>query len=84
MYEIFAPLDDKEPLPRELLIEARRHRELGRREVAGLLWLPALAALLYVASLTDMSAAVGLGLAALLLLGLIVFAVSGERRRRLK
>jgi hypothetical protein len=81
MYEIFAPLDDKEPLPRELLIEARRHRELGRREVAGLLWLPALAALLYVASLTDMSPTLGFSILLLVLVGLIVFAISGERDR---
>lgn len=78
MYTIFAPLDDDEPLPRELLIEARRHRGLGRREVAGLLWLPGLAAVLYLAALTNMSPVVGLALVLFLLLGLIVFAVSDK------
>jgi hypothetical protein len=81
MYEIFAPLDDKEPLPRELLNERRRYRGLGRRELAGCLWLPALAALLYVAGLTNMSPTVGLAVIVLLLVGLAVFAVSGERGR---
>ena len=42
MYEIFAPLDADERLPRELLLEGRRFRSVGRRELAGLLWLPAL------------------------------------------
>ncbi|MGH7761126.1 MAG: hypothetical protein ACREOY_06885 [Candidatus Dormibacteraceae bacterium] len=42
MYAIFAPLDAEERLPRELILEARRHKTLGRRELAGALWLPAL------------------------------------------
>jgi hypothetical protein len=42
MYSIFAPLDADERLPRELILEARRHKTLGRRELAGALWLPAL------------------------------------------
>jgi hypothetical protein len=42
LYEIFAPLDPDERLPRELLFEERRFRSVGRREAAGLLWLPVL------------------------------------------
>ena len=34
MYSIFAPLDADERLPRELLMEARRAKQLGRRELA--------------------------------------------------
>ena len=46
MYAIFAPLDPNERLPRELILEGRRHRTLGRRELAGALWLPVLFSLL--------------------------------------
>ncbi len=42
MYSIFAPLDANERLPRELILEGRRYSTLGRRELAGALWLPAL------------------------------------------
>ena len=81
MYTIFAPLDANEPLPRELVMEARRHRGLGRRELAGALWLPGLAGVLYLAQLANMSALVALAVIAALLLSLIVFAISGERER---
>jgi hypothetical protein len=50
MYSIFAPLDANERLPRELIIEGRRHRTLGRRELAGALWLPAIFLILAIAS----------------------------------
>jgi hypothetical protein len=44
MYSIFHPLDPNEPLPRELLLEGRRHRLMDIRhlEIAGALYLPAL------------------------------------------
>ena len=45
MYSIFAPLDPNERLPRELLLESRRYRWLGRRIrlwVAAVLYLPAI------------------------------------------
>ena len=41
MYAIFAPLDSNERLPRELILEGRRHTTLGRLELPGALWLPA-------------------------------------------
>lgn len=82
MYSIFAPLDANEPLPRELLIANRRHRTLGRRELAGALWLPALVAVLFLADWTRLNGTIVLGMIGLLLLGLIVFAISGERKRR--
>ena len=68
METIFAPLDDNEPLPRELIQEARRYRALGRRELAGALWLPVFAAVLVLAVL------------AILLIGFVAFAMSGERK----
>ncbi len=81
MYTIFAPLDDNEPLPRELLMEARRHRGLGRRELAGVLWLPTVVAVLYLAGLAHMSGVAVLAVIAALLLGFVIFAISGERQR---
>jgi hypothetical protein len=50
MYSIFAPLDANERLPRELIIEGKRHRTLGRRELAGALWLPTILLILAIAS----------------------------------
>jgi hypothetical protein len=42
MYSIFAPNDANERVPRELILEGRRYSTLGRSELAGALWLPAL------------------------------------------
>ena len=46
MYSIFAPLDPAERLPRELILERPPcffwGIRLGRRHVAGILWVPAL------------------------------------------
>ena len=50
MYSIFAPLDANERLPRELIIEGKRHRTLGRRELAGALWLPTILLIFAIAS----------------------------------
>jgi hypothetical protein len=50
MYSIFAPLDADERLPRELILEGRRHRIIGRRELAGALWLPSLFLIVVIAS----------------------------------
>lgn len=84
METIFAPLDPNESLPRELLKDARRYRSLGRRELAGALWLPALGAVLFLAGWTNVSGLMLLGVVALLLLGFVVFALSGDRKGSLK
>ena len=55
---------------------------MGRRELAGALWLPALAAVMVLASWSGVHGLIVLGFIALLLLGFIVFAVSGERKTR--
>ena len=81
MEMIFAPLDANEPLPRELLKDARRYKTLGRRELAGALWLPALVAVLFLAAWSDVGTTMTLGAVGLLLLGFVGFAVTGERRR---
>lgn len=96
METIFAPLDPDERLPRELLQErptggalflglvGRRYGRLGRRELAGVLWLPALAALITLAAFVHVSGLVVLGVVVLMLVGFVVFAISGEREQRLK
>jgi hypothetical protein len=50
MYSIFAPLDANERLPRELIMEGKRHRTVGGRELAVALWLPAVFLILTIAS----------------------------------
>ncbi len=50
MYSIFAPLNAEERLPRELILEGKRHKIVGRRELAGALWLPTLFLIVAVAS----------------------------------
>ena len=84
MYSIFAPLDADEPLPRELVKEGRLYRTLGRRELAGALWLPAMATVLVLASWGGIRGIVVLCIIALVLLGFVVFVVSGERKAPLK
>jgi hypothetical protein len=78
MYTIFAPLDSNEPLPRELLKDARRYRTVGRRELAGALWLPALAALLILSAWSGIHGLPALALIVLLLLAFVGFALSGK------
>jgi hypothetical protein len=73
MYSIFAPLDAEERLPRELILEAKRHRTLGRRELAGALWLPALFLILALISWAGVGAATSFGLVGLLYGGFWVF-----------
>ncbi|TMD91180.1 MAG: hypothetical protein E6I73_04790 [Chloroflexi bacterium] len=81
MYTIFSPLDANEQLPRELLMDARRHRVLGRRELAGVLWLPALVVAVFLAGVVNVSGVAFLAVAGALLLGFVVFAISGGRGR---
>jgi hypothetical protein len=80
MDSIFAPLDANEPLPRELLKDARRYKTLGRWELAGALWLPALVVVLFLGAWSDVGTPMALGAVGLLLLGFVVFAITGRRR----
>jgi hypothetical protein len=79
MYEIFAPLDADERLPRELLLEGRRFRSLGRREAAGVLWLPSMLLSLTAVTWMGGSGPAAIGLTIAVLVGLVVFAQSGKR-----
>ncbi|HEV1992585.1 MAG TPA: hypothetical protein VGR34_06955 [Candidatus Dormibacteraeota bacterium] len=60
MYTIFAPLDAEEQLPRELVLEGKRHKAIGRRELAGALWLPALFLILFFAGSNKLDAVAAL------------------------
>jgi hypothetical protein len=80
MYAIFAPLDPNERLPRELLIEQRRFRTVGRREVAGLLWLPAL--LLTITAVGWMGAPAAIAVGAVVILSSLLYLQSGKQKTR--
>jgi hypothetical protein len=79
MYEIFAPLDADERLPRELLLEGRRFRSVGRRELAGFMWLPALMVSWAAVSRLGGGAPAAIGAAAAVLAALGLLAKSGKR-----
>ena len=79
MYSIFAPLDVNERLPRELLLESRRYRLIGRPEVAGLLWLPALFIVLMAMGWLNAGTLIALGVISLLFAAFCVYARSGKR-----
>jgi hypothetical protein len=82
MYSIFAPLDADEPLPRELVLAARRHRTLGRWELAGAVWLPILFLILLVAGWLKPPAIAVLVAIALTFFGLLGYALAGTHLRR--
>ncbi len=79
MYSAFAPLDSDEPLPRELVMDARRYRSWGRPEVAGLLWIPALACTLFLVTWAGGSGKSAAAAVAALLGAMLLFARSGRR-----
>ena len=79
MYAIFAPLDPDERLPRELILESKRHRMLGRWELAGALWLPALFLILFLAGWGKLDAAAAVAVIATVFVGLWAFALLGDR-----
>jgi len=78
MYSAFAPLDSDEPLPCELLMEARRYRPWGRPEVAGLLWIPSLAGTLFIVTWVGGSGMLAAAGVAALLGAMLMFARSGR------
>ena len=85
MYTIFRPLDVNEQLPREQLLAARRFRSLGRWELAGAIWLPLFVTILTLDQWGDVPASIGLSAIVLAFVGLLAFALRGERiLKRLK
>jgi len=79
IYSIFAPLDADERLPRELILEARRHKTLGRRELAGALWLPALFLIVVLVSWARVSGATAFAVIGVLYGGFWAFVLAGGR-----
>ena len=81
MYSIFAPLDPDERLPRELLLEGKRGPSVGRRELAGILWLPALCLVLLISAWAKLDALSAFAMIGAAFAGLFAFAMSGESHR---
>jgi Flp pilus assembly protein TadB len=79
MYSIFAPLDADERLPRELILEARRHKTLGRRELAGALWLPAVFLIVALIAWAGVSTLVAFSVVGLMYAGFWAFILFGDR-----
>ena len=78
IYQAFKPLDPDERLPREMLLQERRQRVWGRREVAGLAWLPSLMLVWVLVGWAGGSFGWALAGSGVLLAALVVFARSGE------
>ncbi len=79
LYEVFAPLDADERLPRELLMVPRREAGVSRRHVAGLLWPLAFLATLGIVVWAGGSVPAALAAVALLFGAFWLYARSGRR-----
>jgi len=92
MHPIFAPMDPNERLPRELIDEGPPPRRMsllastydqpGRKELAAVIWLPAVVLILVAARLGWLNALMTMGTLGLLAIGLIGLALSSPRKRR--
>jgi hypothetical protein len=82
MYSIFHPLDTQERLPRELLLEGKRHRrfDIRRLELAGALYLPALMVALIVMGSMKINPVLAFAVAGLMLAGFFGYVVSAKYR----
>lgn len=82
MYSTFHPLDVNERLPRELILEGRRHWWIGIRqlELAGYLYLPSLVLLIVVMASVGLNPLLAFGVAGLGLLSFFVYSVAARYR----
>src|ERR1700686_524303 len=82
LYSIFHPLDASERLPRELILEGKRHRlmDIRRLELAGALYLPALMLAVVVMGSVGVNPLIAFGVAGLLLVGFLLYALSWKNR----
>jgi hypothetical protein len=81
MYSIFSPLDPNERLPRELLLESRRYRWLGRRIrlwLAGVLYLPAIMLAVIALGAMHVDPIVSFAVAGAMLAGFYVYAIMAK------
>ncbi len=78
MYSIFQPLDPDERLPRELILEGRRHRliEIRHLEIAGALYLPALIVAILVMGAVHLNPLLAFAVAGVLFMAFFGFVVS--------
>ena len=82
MYSIFHPLDPDERLPRELILEGKRHRliELRFMQLLGFIYLPALVLGVVVMASIGVKPLMAFGLVGVLFLGLLVYVIAGRYR----
>jgi len=79
MYSIFHPLDPNERLPRELMLEGRRHRLFEVKSLltwVGVLYLPVLILTVVILGSLNINATIAVGVAGLALLGVYVFVLA--------
>jgi hypothetical protein len=81
MYSIFHPLDTDERLPRELILEGKRHLmiDIRRLELAGALYLPSLMLAVIVMGSFGVNPLVAFGVAGLMFAGFLIYAISVRR-----
>ena len=82
MYSIFHPLDPNERLPRELILEGRRHRLLEIRTLlgwVGALYLPAVLLVVVILGSLNVNAVIAFGIAGLALIGVYVYVATAKR-----
>ncbi len=82
MYSIFHPLDPDERLPRELILEGKRHRFFGLRfmELLGFVYLPALVLGVVVMASLGIKPVVAFAIVGLLVLGFFVYVLIARYR----
>ena len=82
MYSIFHPLDAGERLPRELILEGRRHRflELRWMELLGFVYLPALVLGVVVMASHGVSPPLAFGVAGVVFAGFFLFVLKAKYR----
>jgi hypothetical protein len=80
---VFPPLDDRERLPRELMLEGERQRRFERRRylrAAGVLYLPLLVLVVIVLMSLGVKPVIAFGVAGALLAGVYVYTLAVPNR----
>jgi hypothetical protein len=82
MYSIFHPLDVNERLPRELVLEGKRHRllEIRHLEIAAVLYLPALMIFVIAVGSFHLNPLLAFAVAGLALVGFLVYTLAARLR----
>ena len=83
MYSIFHPLDPNERLPRELILEGRRHRLFDRGTfltMVGALYLPMLILMVVVLGSFGVGPLAAFGIAGVALVGVYLYVVTAKER----